>query len=296
MEITFLGTACMQPTKERNHSGILLDFGPEHMLFDCGEGIQRQFKVADIRMTKLTKIFLTHWHGDHSLGIMGLLQTLSASDISQKITIYGPKGTKENLEMLTKIYRTNNVPDYEVVELENGKIIDADSYYVETLRMDHGIESFGFRFVEKDKRKMNMEKLNKLGIKEGPLVGKLQAGKEITVKGKKVKPEEVSTLMKGKIFVYLSDTGLCQNAYKLSEDADILVTEATFDNELTDKAERYKHLTAEQAGQIASMSNSKKLIITHFSQRYKTLDDLEKETKDVFPNAVLAFDFMKIKI
>lgn len=296
MEITFLGTACMQPTKDRNHPGILLDFGPEHILFDCGEGIQRQFKAAGITLTKITRIFISHWHGDHSLGLIGLLQTLSASEYSQKISIYGPAGTKENIEQLIKIYRTNNIPDYEVIELKKGKVIDTNSYTVEALEMDHGIETFGFRFVEKDRRKMDMEKLRKLGVKEGPLVGKLQQGKEITVKSKKIKPDDVSAIVPGKVFVYLADTGLCANAQKLAKDADLLVVEATFSKEMEERASQYKHLTASQAGQLANMANVKKLAITHFSQRYKSLEDIEQEAKDIFPDVVLAFDFMKIKL
>ncbi len=296
MEITFLGTACMQPTKDRNHAGILLDFGPEHILFDCGEGIQRQFKAAGISLTKITKIFISHWHGDHSLGLIGLLQTLFSSEYSQKLMIYGPKGTKENIEQLIRIYRTNRIPDIEVFELKNGKVIETGSYSIEALEMDHGIETFGFRFAEKDRRKIDMEKLRKLGVKEGPLVGKLQSGKEITVKGKKIKPEDISTIVPGKVFVYLADTGLCANAQKLAKDSDLLVAEATFSKDMEDKALQYKHLTAGQAGQIANMANAKKLVITHFSQRYKSLEDIEQEAKDIFPDVALAFDFMKIKL
>ncbi len=296
MEITFLGTACMQPTKDRNHAGILLDFGPEHILFDCGEGIQRQFKAAGISLTRITKIFISHWHGDHSLGLIGLLQTLFSSEYSQKLMIYGPKGTKENIEQLIRIYRTNRIPDIEIVELKSGKVIETGSYSIEALEMDHGIETFGFRFVEKDRRKIDMEKLRKFGVKEGPLVGKLQSGKEITVKGKKIKPEDISTIVPGKVFVYLADTGLCANAQKLAKDSDLLVAEATFSKDMEEKAMQYKHLTAGQAGQIANMANAKKLVITHFSQRYKSLEDLEQEAKDVFPDVALAFDFMKIKL
>src|SRR3989338_5268122 len=219
-EITFLGTACMQPTKDRNHPGILLDFGPEHILFDCGEGIQRQFKVADIKLTKITKIFITHWHGDHALGLIGLLQTLFSSEITHKVGIYGPKGTKENLELLIKIYKTNRIPDYEVIEVKNGMVAETNAYSVEALEMDHATIAFGFRFTEKDRRRMNMEKLRKLGVKEGPLVGKLQSGMEITVKGKKIHPDDVSEVVKGKTFVYLGDTALCENAQKLSKGAD----------------------------------------------------------------------------
>lgn len=296
MEITFLGTACMKPTKERNHAGILLDFGPEHILFDCGEGIQRQFVIAGLKLTKLTKIFISHWHGDHSLGLVGLLQTISSSEYAQKIMIYGPKGTKESILQLIKIYRTTNVPDYEVIELKNGVVVETDSYSIEALEMDHGIETFGFRFTEKDRRRISMEKLGKLGVKEGPLVGKIQQGREITVKGKKIHPDDVSTIIPGKVFAYLADTGNCANAEILAKDADLLVTEATFSKEMEGKASEYKHLTAEQAGLIANRANAKKLVVTHFSPRYKSLEELEQEIKDVFPEVIIAFDFMKVKL
>lgn len=297
MKITFLGTACMQPTKERNHPGFILSYNSENILFDCGEGIQRQMKTIKFKPTKITRLLISHWHGDHVLGIPGLMQTMGASEYSKKLYIYGPKGTKENIKSLNKVFaKHSDIIEHEVIEINNGKFFENSEFILESYELEHGIDAIGFKFIEKDKRKLLMNKINKLQIPEGPLLGKLQQGKDITYKKQTIKSKDVTKLVPGKIIGYISDTAYTTNCTKIAENCDILVSESSFTSKHQDKAEQYKHLTSKEAAEIANLNNVKKLILTHISQRYKDLDEMLSEAKETFPNTILAHDFMTIKI
>jgi ribonuclease Z len=296
MELLFLGTSSMVPTKERNHSALLLTYGAENILIDCGEGTQRQMKLAGIAMPKITKILISHWHGDHVLGLPGLIQTLSASEYSKKLEIYGPKGTKQHLESIKKAFFFEERFEAEIIEIENGVFVDNADFYIECRPLDHSVPCIGFRFVEKDKRKMDLERVKKLGIPPGPLLGELQAGKTITLKGKKIAADEVTDVKKGKVVAFVEDTALNSSCVKLAKDADILVCEATYADELEEKANAYKHLTAKQAAMIANEANAKKLILTHFSSRYKDVDQIKEDATNLFNNTLCAFDFMKVSV
>ena len=296
MQITFLGTSSMVPTKERNQIAVFLSYGPEGILFDCGEGTQRQFKIAGISLSKVTKILLSHWHGDHVLGLPGLMQTLSSSDYSSTLEIYGPAGTKKRMEKMFEAFVFDKKLDFAVAEVKTGKFFENKDYELEAYQLEHGIETLGYRFVEKDRRKVDMKKAKKFGIPEGPLIGKLQQGIEITHDGKKIKPDDVTYLEKGKIFAYVTDTVLCDGCHKTAQDADILVCEATYSSKLVDKSEEYGHMTAKQAGQLANKANAKQLVLIHFSARYKNTQELEEDARNVFDNVICAKDFMKIDL
>jgi ribonuclease Z len=296
MEIVFLGTSSMVPTKERNHSGMLLRYGTEGILFDCGEGIQRQFKIGGISPTTVTKILISHWHGDHVLGLPGLIQTLSASEYGKTLAIYGPKGTKERIKHMFQAFVFDKNIELDIFEVKEGVFVDTKLYKLEALPLEHGVETLGYRFVEKDKRKINVKSLEKLGIKPGPIVGKLQDGESVMYKGKKISPEDVSAIVKGKVLTYITDTRLCDNCFALAHQADILVCESTYSSKLEGKGEEYSHMTASQAAEIASKAGVGKLILTHFSARYKKVDELEDEAKQAFENTTCAYDFLKVKI
>lgn len=290
----------MVPTKERNHSGILLKYKGENLLFDCGEGIQRQFRIADEKITKITRIFLSHWHGDHVLGIPGLLQSLNSSKYEHeeiKLKIYGPKGTKEKIETLSKLFEGEQRIELNVEEItKEGKIMGTDEFEMYAYALDHTLPCFGFQWKEKSRRRINVTAAKKLGLKEGPELGKLQQGKTITLNGKKIKPEEATYLVEGKTIGYIPDTAACAACMKIAEDCNILICESTYHSDEEEKAELYKHMTARQAATIASQANVEKLILTHFSQRYKSVEELEKEAKDIFLNTVAAYDFMKVEV
>lgn len=297
MIITFLGTACMQPTKDRNHPGILLSYKAENILMDCGEGIQRQLRIAGIKASKITKLLISHWHGDHILGIPGLMQTMGASEYSGKLEIFGPVGSKLYLENMFKSFSSTGTIDYSVKEITKpGKFFECEDFLLEAAELEHGIPTLGFSFVEKDRRKIKLVVTKKLGIPEGPLLGELQRGNDIVWKGDKVKADDTTSVIKGRKVTYISDSLPCNGALNLAKYSDLLISEASFASSLKDKAEEYKHMTAREAALMANRSESKKLVLTHFSQRYKETSEIEEDAKDVFADVVCARDFMKINL
>jgi ribonuclease Z len=299
VELIFLGTSAMVPTKERNHSALFMKYGKEGILVDCGEGTQRQFKLADETATKVTKILISHWHGDHVLGLPGLLQTLSASEYATRETpleIYGPRGTKKHIELMLQAFPFDNKLELKIKEIAEEIFIQTDEFEIEAYMLDHTTQCLGFKFREKDKRRIDVTKVKKIGIPEGPLLGKLQQNKAITFNGKKISPKETTYVVPGKIIGIIADTGQCKNCLEIAEGTDILICEATYMEKEAEKAEQYKHLTIRQAALIAHTGNTKKLILTHFSQRYKDKAEIEQEAKDIFPSVILAYDGMKITI
>jgi ribonuclease Z len=296
MQLTFLGTSCMIPTKERNTSAMLLSFNDENILIDCGEGTQRQLRIAGIRPTCITKILISHWHGDHVLGLPGLLQTLGASEYAGKLRIYGPAGSARQVEKMMDAFVFDNRVNFEVIDVTKERFFDGKEFCLEALPLDHSISCLGFSFIEKDRLRINVKKAEKLGIPEGPLMGELQQGEAVTFKGKKIEPEDVTYTVKGKKITYIADTVLTDNCIKLAAGADLLICESVYDSKLDNKAEEYKHLTARQAGMIANQAEVKQLVLTHFSQRYKNTQDIEEDARVVFDKIICAQDFMHLKL
>jgi len=298
-EITFLGTSSMVPTKDRNVQSIYIDYKGEGILVDCGEGTQRQMNIAGINRLKVKKILISHWHGDHVSGLIGLIQTMGNQETSQKLIIYGPKGTKLHMNHLLNscIFDLSIKLEINELNIKNKTVIfENKDYMIEAAPLEHSTPCLGYSFMEKDKRRINLPKAKALGLKEGPLLGKLQRGESVKHEGKEIHPDDVSRIVSGKKSTFIMDTALTQNCYELAENSFLIVSEATYDSSLNEKANQYKHMTAEGAAMIASQAKAKKLILTHFSQRYKTLNDLKKEAKEVFPNTEMAFDFMKVKL
>ena len=296
MEVIFLGTGCMQPTKMRNHAGMLLSYKNENILFDCGEGIQRQMRIAGIKPAKITRLCISHWHGDHVLGIPGLLSSMGADQYAKKLRIYGPKESKVFLNYMLKGFAAKDIIEHEVHEVEKGIFLETEDFSLEAQPLKHSTSCVGFSFHEQDKRKINVMKAKKLGLEEGPLLGKIQQGKEIIVNGKKIKADDVSYVVQGKKVSYVTDTMECNGVNALAKEADLLIIEGTLLDELREKAHKSRHLTVKQAAIIASQNNAKKLVITHLSQRYKNSSEIREEAQDYFPEAIVAEDFMKIKI
>ncbi len=295
IEITFLGTGSMQPTKIRNHSAILLSYHAENILMDCGEGTQRQMRIAGIKPAKITRILVSHWHGDHVFGLPGLLSTMGADKPDKKVQIYGPIGTKKYLEFMVKSFAGKDIIDYEVHEMGTGIMAETEDFILEAQALKHSTPCIGFSFIEKDRRRMDVAKTTKLGL-QGPVLGQLQQGKDVEVKGKKIKAVDVTYLVPGKKVSYIADTVPCGGADALAKDADLLISEGTHLDEIKEKTEKFMHLTVKQAALIASENNAKKLIITHLSQRYKSPLEVAEEARTYFPNSVVAEDFMKVKV
>jgi len=294
VQIIFLGTSSMKPTKNRNHSGILLSYKSENILFDCGEGIQRQMKKVGIKPGKTTRLCVSHWHGDHALGIPGLISTMGADQFAKKLHIYGPKGSKRYMEYMLKAFFSSGVIDFEVHEIaKNGTFFENDEFKLCAEVLEHSTPCLGYSFVEKEKLRINVTKAKKLDLKEGPILGKLQKGKNVVHNGKKILYEDVTYPVKSKKFSYVSDTVICDGAYKLAENADLLVVESSFHHDDVNKARQYHHLTAKQAALIANEAGAHKLILTHPSSRYKKVSILVEEALQYFPDVTFAEDFMK---
>ncbi|MGM5481432.1 MAG: ribonuclease Z, partial [Nanobdellota archaeon] len=300
MKITFLGTSGMVPTKDRNVQGIHIEYRGEGILLDCGEGTQRQLTIANINAQKITTILISHWHGDHVSGLIGLIQTLGNFSGGEKtLRIYGPKGTKTHLNNLLKscLFETNI--DIEVKEIDAPELTtfyENDVYKLQAINLEHSVPCLGFRFTRKEYRKINNKKLEEHGIKPGPMVGRLQHGERVTVKGTTIDPDMVSRLIEQDHIAFILDTQLCEGCYTLAEDARLLVSEAVYTHELEDKAREYKHMTARQAAQVASEAGAQELILTHFSQRYKDLQPFLDDAKELFENVSCAYDFMTMKL
>jgi ribonuclease Z len=296
IEVTFLGTGSHTPTPKRNHTGILFSFNSNNILIDCGEGIQRQYKISKHNPCKLTHLLITHWHGDHVLGIPGLLQTLAMAEYSKTLEIYGPVGTKRKFELLEKLYSRFKIK-YNIHEVTSGKILEKKEYYIKTSPMKHGSPSQAYSITIKDKLRLDKNKIKKLKLPNAPILGKLQQGKDVSFQGKKIKSKSVTYLEKGKKISVIMDTLPNKNADKIAKSSDILICESSFHSNEKEKAISHKHLTAKQAATIAKKANVKKLFITHISHRYsQNTHPLLDEAKKTFSKTFLPKDFDKIKI
>lgn len=290
----------MVPTKQRNVSGLFLKYKTEGILFDCGEGTQRQMNICGIKRTKVTKILISHWHGDHVSGIIGLIQTMGNNDNPLTIKIYGPIGTKERMHHLLNTCIFDQRIDIKIKEIEPKdklkKVYEDDDYYIEAAALSHKIPCIGYSFIEKDKIRIDKTFLEKHKIPEGPHMKKLQAGKNIKINDELIKAKDATYIVPGRKIVYIADTVPCKGIMLLAENADIMISEAAYSSALENKAEQYHHMTAKQAGLLASQSQAKKLILTHFSQRYSNTQEIEEDARTVFDNVICAEDFMKISL
>lgn len=284
----------MMPTKERNPSAAFLQFKSAGVLFDCGEGTQRQMKIAGIPLSKVTRICISHWHGDHILGLPGLLLTIASMELSKGVEIYGPRGSKKAFQALFGGIEFEAKFNIKITEVHEGRFFEDEDFALECLPMKHPAPCVAYSFIEKDRRRIKVDYVKKIGIPEGPLLGELQRGKSVIFKGKKVSPDEATTLVKGRKIVFMTDTILNENCYKIAADADILIIDSTYSSKLKDKAMEYGHLTALEAAQVASKAGVKKLVLTHFSARYKNTLELEEDARTAFDNVVSAHDFMRI--
>jgi len=296
IKITFLGTGDAIPTKKRSHSAILASFANENILIDCGEGTQRQFKIAGLNYMKLTRILITHWHGDHILGLPGLLQTLALNNYSRTLHIYVPKGTRHHIDLIFKLFIFAGKIKYEVHEASHGIIVNEKDFKIESAEMSHGTPANAYSIILKDRIKLDKKKLKKFKLPNSPLIGELASGKDIVFKGKKIRAAQVVYIDKGKKVTFVLDTSFNKNAIELAKNSDLLIAESSFAAEEIAKAQEYRHLTAPQTAEIAKKSKSKKLILTHLSQRYEHNPRIiEKEAKKIFKNTKIAKDFDIIK-
>jgi len=297
IQITFLGTSSTVPTTERNHSAMLLKYKEENILIDCGEGTQRQFRLAKLNPCKLTKILLTHWHGDHVLGLPGLFQTLAFNGYKKTLEIYGPKGTKKFIKELSKVFVIKKKIKMKVYEVK-GTFLKTKDFQITASPLQHSCPTNGYAFEEKPKLRIDKNKLKKLNIKskDRTKLSQLTKGKDIKINGKTIKSKNMTYKQASKKISFIFDTKKCANAEKLAKNADLMIIESTLKDD-EKLANKYKHLTAIQAAKIAKKAKAKKLILTHFSQRYENKGkSLENKAKKIFPKTQVAKDFMIVEV
>jgi len=297
IKLTFLGTGYAVPTAKRNHPAILLKYRDESILIDCGEGTQRQFRKLSLNPCKITRILITHWHGDHVLGIPGLIQTLELNGYTKILEFYVPKGTGHYLELIQKLFVHPGAIKIKVHEITNGKVFETPHSLVQAEKMQHGTPCLSYSFVEKDKLKIDKKKMKKFKLKSSKFLGDIKKGKSINVNGKTIKPKDLVYEEKGRKISFVLDTKTNKNAEKIAKDSDILVCESTFTDEEKDLAGKYGHMTAAQAAQLAKKSKSKKLVLVHLSQRYENKEKMVlNEAKKIFKNTTIAEDLTNLEL
>lgn len=299
LQIIFLGTGGSIPTSQRGLSAIAIRRKAELLLLDCGEGTQRQMVQDGISFHRKTKIFITHLHGDHILGLPGLLQTMSLLDREKKLEIYGPQGIKDFVEAVSQTVRFTLIFPLEVSEVKTGVICEEKEYEVYATPSNHMIPGFAYALTEKPRPgRFYPEKAKALGIPEGPFWSKLQNGSSVKLTdGRIVKPAMILGASRpGRKIVYTGDTMPAENLVKLAENADLLIHEATFDDELVERAGEDGHSTPSQAAEIAKEARVKRLVLTHISARYNDTSLLLKQARTIFYNTDLAKDFLKIEL
>jgi ribonuclease Z len=303
MRIIPLGTSSGKPTLKRNVSALAVAREGEWLLFDCGEGTQTQITRAGLNPTRLTAIFITHLHGDHFNGLSGLLSTMGLDRRTRDLTLVGPQGIREYLDTLArlKILFVNyplEIKEYSSMR-ELTLVYEAADYTVSAYPLDHRIFDIGYRIQERRRPgRFNLEQARALGIPEGPLFGRLQAGEDVHLDdGRIIHPSDVlGPPRSGKSIAYCTDTRPFAGSVELARDVDLLIHEATFTQELTEEAREYGHSTAAQAGRIAQDSNARQLLITHFSTRYPDATPLLEEARTVFSNTIMAQDLVEVEV
>ncbi|MBQ6512613.1 ribonuclease Z [Methanobrevibacter sp.] len=296
MEITFLGTSSAVHSFERNHPSIVLKAFGEVMMFDCGEGTQRQLIYAKISPMKISKIFITHFHGDHILGLPGLIQSMNFRGRDKKLTIYGPKGLNVLKESIFSLGYCKIEFPIEFIEIGSEIVEKTEDYIIKSQEVNHLVPSLAYSIEELKKPRFLRQKAIELGVPVGPDFGKLHNGQEVEIDGKIIKPEQVlGPPRKGRKITYSGDTTPCEEMVELAKDSTLLIHESTYVKEDSDKAEENYHSTSSDAASIAKKSNSKKLILTHISTRYQNTDQLLNEALEIFENTEIAKDLKTIK-
>jgi ribonuclease Z len=305
LSVTFLGTSAARPTVERNVSALALVREGETLLFECGEGTQRQMMRFGVSFA-LSEIFFTHFHADHFLGVIGLIRTLGLQGREEAMRLYGPKGAKKVLTQAISL-GVERVPfEVTVTEVKAGETIGEggkgkrDGYDVHVFQTEHGGGSVGYALKEHERRgRFDVEQARAAGIPEGPLWGKLSKGEPIELAdGRRLTPDVfVGPKRPGRLVVITGDTRPCASVVDVARGADLLIHEATFGEEEKERAKETGHSTAREAAQVALAAQAKRLVLNHVSARYSmSAEDLVKEAREVFRETVVAKDGMEVEV
>jgi ribonuclease Z len=297
LDVVFLGTAGSMPTARRAPSATLVRRGGERLLFDCGEGTQRQLLRSDVGLVDLQEIFLTHFHADHFLGLPGMLKTFALRGRDVPLTVYGPRGLNELLHVLRRVIGRLTY-ELEAVELAVGAVLARDGYQLRTFAVRHGRDALGYALVEDERPgRFDVATADAIGIPFGPERGMLQAGDPVTLAdGRVVTPDQVlGPGRPGRKLVLTGDTAPADGVVEVAFGADLLVHEATFCEDEAERARETEHSTALEAARVALDAQVKLLALTHLSSRYGG-GDVEREARSVFPDTVVPRDFDTIEI
>ena len=298
IRVTFLGTAAARPTVGRNVSALVMQREGELLLFDCGEGTQRQMMRYATGFA-LNDIFFTHMHADHFLGLTGLLRTMGLQGREEPVRIWAPQGGARVLNAAVGL-GVDRIPfPVEIQELAPGDAVPRQEYRIVAFRPDHGVHALGYALAEDERRgRFHPERARELGVPEGPLFGKLHRGESVEVDGRTISPEDiVGPPRPGRLVVYTGDTRPCKRTAEIARGADMLIHEATFTADEVERARATGHSTAREAAQVAKRAEVRSLVLTHLSARYA--DDprpVEREARKVFPGAIVAYDGLAIEI
>jgi ribonuclease Z len=297
LDLVFLGTSGSAPTARRSPPSLLVRRGGERLLFDCGEGTQRQLLRSTVGLVDLREIFLTHFHGDHYLGLPGMLKTFALRDRDVPLTIYGPAGLRDLFDDLRRIF--GRLPyRLELEELRAGETLERDGYKLLAFPVTHGVPAIGYAIVEDERPgRFDVETADALGVPNGPERGMLQRGESITLPdGRTLTPDAVlGPARAGRTVVYPGDTSPNEVVRALAEGADVLVHEASFGDDEIERAADTAHTTARQAAELARDAGVRMLALTHVTPRYFG-PELLRDAREVFPQTVCPRDLDVIEV
>jgi len=298
MQIVFLGTSGSWPTPKRNVSAVAVKRGPEIVLFDCGEGTQRQFMQSPLSFMQVSRVFLSHFHGDHFLGLPGMVQSMSMNGRELPLEVYGPQGVEQLVgELLSLGYFT---PGFAVKakELPPGGQVDCGEYVVRGFEAVHTVPGLSYVLEEKPRPgRFSLARAEALGIPSGPIYSRLQEGETVRVGDRTIRPEDVlGPPRRGRKIVYTGDTMPHEALVEVARRADVLIHDATSDAALEEKANRYGHSSSRQAAEVAKEAGVGLLVLTHLSPRYEDATTILEDAKKVFGNVRVAEDFLGIDV
>ena len=298
MKLVFLGTSAAQPTVERGMTCICLVLDKEILMFDAGEGAQIAFQKAKLGWNKKIRIFVTHLHGDHCVGILGLLQTMSLQNRTESVDIFGPPGIDEFIAANLKILNFGLTFPVRIIRIKEGLVLEEATYTIHVCEAEHSIPAYSYVFTEKDKPgKFFPAKAKELGIPEGKLWRELQNGNEVKIREKTIKPEDVmDQKRKGRKIGISGDTRPTKKLEEFFKNCDYMTFDSTYSDTLKDKAVENYHSTAKEAAELAKKAGVSNLILTHFSARYDDSKDLVREAKTIHDSVIAAKDLLEIEI
>ncbi len=299
MRVIFLGTSGSTPTATRNLPAIVIKRKGELILLDCGEGTQQRMIQAKVGFRRNIKIFITHMHGDHVLGIPGILQTMSLFDFKSPLQIFGPPGLKRFIDVIMETLKFKLTFPLLIREIDEGIICKEKEYHIHAVWAEHSVPNLAYALIEQDRPgKFSPEKALFLEVPKGPLWSKLQQGEIITIGNSRVVTPNhiVGPSRRGRKIVYSGDTRPCENILNLAKGADLLIYEATFSDEYKETANENMHSTPSQGAKIAKEAVVKKLILIHISPRFDDMDIFLKEAKKIFPATEVAKDLLEFEI